>query len=197
MNNRKKLSKTLNPQENNFDAEYSEGMILHEDKQKALMILKRLKKDEDNSFPFRKPVNWRQLGLNDYPEIIKTPMDISTVEKKLVGGDYKIIQEFFDDLNLIWRNCKTYNLEGSGIYNQAENMEKLAAKLIKSSFPSPGESQKTPSSESENLAKNHSAIGAEATHKKIFSSQFDPTESAMASNSNQIFNINNPDLDDE
>jgi hypothetical protein len=35
------------------------------------------------------------------------------------------------DIDLIWGNCKTYNMVGSNIYNQAETLERLTSKLWK------------------------------------------------------------------
>ena len=45
--------------------------------------------DEPKSYEFREPVPWKELGLSDYPEIIKKPMDLRTVRKNLVKSRYK------------------------------------------------------------------------------------------------------------
>jgi hypothetical protein len=37
--------------------------------------------------PFLEPVDWRGLGLTDYPTIVTTPMDLGTVRRKLVGEE--------------------------------------------------------------------------------------------------------------
>ena len=71
-----------------------------------------------------------ELGLLDYPEIIKKPMDLSTARKHLSKGKYRKYEEFFRDLQLIWDNCKQYNIQGSDIYKQAEYMEKITKKQI-------------------------------------------------------------------
>ena len=31
------------------------------------------------------PVNWRALNIPDYPQIVKNPMDLQTLELKVVG----------------------------------------------------------------------------------------------------------------
>lgn len=41
--------------------------------------------------------------------MIKHPMDLGTMTKKLKTLQYKSKQEFVDDLNLIWANCLKYN----------------------------------------------------------------------------------------
>jgi hypothetical protein len=53
------------------------------------------------------------LGLEDYPKIIKNPIDIFTVKKKLMNSKFTTLQEVIEDIQLIWDNCKTYNQEGS------------------------------------------------------------------------------------
>ena len=95
--------------------------------------LKKMFEDiEENpsSYEFRDPVPWKELGLNDYPEIIKKPMDLSTCRRNLVKNKYKSYQELFTDMQLIWDNCKTYNIAGSEIYLLAETMEKSCRKII-------------------------------------------------------------------
>jgi hypothetical protein len=42
-------------------------------------------------------------------------MDLGTVQNRLNNADYLFIEDVIDDLQLIWDNCKTYNLPGSVI----------------------------------------------------------------------------------
>lgn len=98
--------------------------------------IKRLKEvlneieDDPKSYEFREPVPWRELGLNDYPEIIKKPMDLKSCRNKLIKQKYVRYEDFFKDLQLIWDNCKTYNIQGSDIYKLAEDMEKQSKKAV-------------------------------------------------------------------
>jgi hypothetical protein len=39
--------------------------------------------ESNDSFDFREPVDWKGMGLTDYPAIIKHPMDLNTVLKRL------------------------------------------------------------------------------------------------------------------
>jgi hypothetical protein len=41
--------------------------------------------------PFREPVDWKALGLLDYPSIITRPMDLSTVKKKMSSKSYEYV----------------------------------------------------------------------------------------------------------
>lgn len=74
--------------------------------------------------PFRDPVDWNSLGLFDYPQVIKKPMDLGLVKKKVNEGKYKSIHDAADEVRLIWKNCMTYNADGSDFYNLAQTMAK-------------------------------------------------------------------------
>ena len=51
-----------------------------------------------------------------YYDIIKNPMDLKTMSEKLKSNTYKTKNQFLQDLDLIVKNCKTYNKPGSPIY---------------------------------------------------------------------------------
>lgn len=73
--------------------------------------------------PFYKPVAYKKLGLDDYPSIIKKPMDLGTVRRKLKKGLYSSKEELYGEINLIWENCRTYNAKGSEIVELADKMQ--------------------------------------------------------------------------
>ena len=70
------------------------------------------------------------MELLDYPQIIKNPMDLGTVKSQLLAGKYKTYVEVFNDIQLIWDNCKLYNAVGSPINKICEIMEKTAKSKI-------------------------------------------------------------------
>jgi hypothetical protein len=53
-------------------------------------------------------------------------MDIGTVKSQLLAGKYRTYEELFNDIQLIWDNCKLYNAAGSPITRICEIMEKIA-----------------------------------------------------------------------
>lgn len=67
------------------------------------------KKHSEYAWIFSKPVDAEAWGATNYHEIIKTPMDLSTMENKLLDHQYKNEQEFVDDMRLMFQNCYTYN----------------------------------------------------------------------------------------
>ena len=88
----------------------------------AKLLNKVISKPE--SEPFREPVAWRELGIFDYPKIIKKMMDLGTVKRKLEKQQYATVQECADDIRLIWENCMTYNADGSDFFILAENFSR-------------------------------------------------------------------------
>nr|XP_054597252.1 bromodomain-containing protein 4 isoform X2 [Nothobranchius furzeri] len=67
------------------------------------------KKHAAYAWPFYKPVDVDALGLHDYHEIIKHPMDLSTIKAKLENKQYREPQEFAADVRLMFSNCYKYN----------------------------------------------------------------------------------------
>jgi hypothetical protein len=51
-------------------------------------------------------------------------MDLGLVKRKINEGKYKTIHEAAEDVRLIWKNCKTYNADGSDFYNLAQVSER-------------------------------------------------------------------------
>jgi hypothetical protein len=77
------------------------------------------------AWPFNQPVDPIQLGIPDYLTIIKHPMDLGTIEKKLINEEYSDIHEFAADTRLVWQNCMTYNQPGSDVVRMAEVLRDL------------------------------------------------------------------------
>ena len=76
-----------------------------------------------DSADFREPLDWRGMGLNDYPKVINKPVDLATVKQNIKG--YRTIHNCADDIRLIWSNCKKYNGEGSVYYSLADSLSKI------------------------------------------------------------------------
>ncbi|XP_013987916.1 bromodomain-containing protein 3 isoform X6 [Salmo salar] len=74
-------------------------------------ILKEMlsKKHAAYAWPFYKPVDAEALELHDYHEIIKHPMDLSTVKKKIDVREYPDAQMFAADVRVMFSNCYKYN----------------------------------------------------------------------------------------
>ncbi|PVI07055.1 hypothetical protein DM02DRAFT_649386 [Periconia macrospinosa] len=98
---------------------------LYESMEKVLMELKA----GEHANPFLQRVNKREAP--DYYNIIKQPMDIGTMMKKLKQLQYKSKKEFTDDLMLIWANCLKYNSASDHpLRKKALYMRKETEKLV-------------------------------------------------------------------
>ncbi|RKF57304.1 Bromodomain-containing factor 1 [Erysiphe neolycopersici] len=89
--------------------------------------LSELQKSRYNSIshPFMDPVDPVALGIPNYFAIIKKPMDISTVSKKLKDGVYLNANEFEKDVRQIFINCYKYNPEGNPVRQMGKSFEEI------------------------------------------------------------------------
>ncbi|KAL7285940.1 LOW QUALITY PROTEIN: hypothetical protein ACG7TL_001055 [Trametes sanguinea] len=61
----------------------------------------------------------------DYYQLIKQPIALSTIRKRISSHYYKNVLDFREDMRLMFNNARTYNQEGSWVYVDADEMEKV------------------------------------------------------------------------
>ncbi len=88
-------------------------------------ILKEMlsKKHAMYAWPFFKPVDADVLGLHDYHDIIKHPMDLGTIKDKLENRVYKNANEFAADMRMMFTNCYKYNPPDHDVVNMARKLQ--------------------------------------------------------------------------
>jgi len=59
----------------------------------------------------------------DYYAIIKRPISLEMIRKRISGNHYTSLQGFKEDFRTIWQNARTYNEEGSIVYDDANTLE--------------------------------------------------------------------------
>nr|GMD36757.1 transcription factor GTE4 isoform X1 [Ipomoea batatas] len=84
-------------------------------------LLERLMKHK-HGWVFNKPVDTVGLGLHDYFDIIKHPMDLGTVKSRMDSNWYKSPREFAEDVRLTFQNAMTYNPKGQDVHVMAEQL---------------------------------------------------------------------------
>lgn len=94
-------------------------------------LLKQLY-DRTDTEPFREAVDWRNLGLFDYPQVIKKPMDLGLVKRNIDAGLYSSIHDAANDVRLIWSNCLKYNEDGSEFSKIAKRLSKIFEEKFRS-----------------------------------------------------------------
>ncbi|KAI8321285.1 Bromodomain-containing protein, partial [Martensiomyces pterosporus] len=107
-----------------------ESIMTKEQHKYCTAIVRALKKHRDAG-PFLNPVDIVALNIPDYPDIVKYPMDLGTVEKKLKARQYADTQTFTDDLRLMFNNCYMYNGRESVVGNMASNLETMFESQLK------------------------------------------------------------------
>lgn len=109
------------------------------------------------AWPFHQPVDAKELNLpvsafkhhslfdyfnwachyiiifcsQDYHKIIKKPMDLGTIKKRLESNYYYSAQECIQDFNTMFTNCYVYNKPGEDVVVMAQTLEKLFLNRVK------------------------------------------------------------------
>ncbi|UJR31272.1 hypothetical protein I4U23_018772 [Adineta vaga] len=88
------------------------------------VIIKFLWKHEF-SWPFQKPVNPVKLNLPNYNKVVRYPMDLGTIKKRLETNYYYSIKECITDFNIMFTNCYLYNKPGEDVVLMGTTLEKM------------------------------------------------------------------------
>uniref|UniRef100_A0AAR2JUV6 histone acetyltransferase n=1 Tax=Pygocentrus nattereri TaxID=42514 RepID=A0AAR2JUV6_PYGNA len=97
-----------------------------EEVRQALMpTLEALYRQDPESLPFRQPVDPQLLGIPDYFDIVKNPMDLSTIKRKLDTGQYQEPWQYVDDVWLMFNNAWLYNRKTSRVYKYCSKLAEV------------------------------------------------------------------------
>ncbi|XP_076931505.1 uncharacterized protein LOC143596684 [Bidens hawaiensis] len=95
----------------------------------SLEVIKKVMK-MDASEPFNVPVNPVALGILDYFDVIKTPMDFGTICSNLESSiKYMNSEDVYKDVQFIWENCYKYNNKGDYILELMKRVKKNFSKF--------------------------------------------------------------------
>jgi hypothetical protein len=64
-----------------------------------------------------------KLGIYDYFDIIKNPMDFSLIKEKLKSHQYLSMKNFLEDIELVFANCILYNGEASQVSHMCREVQ--------------------------------------------------------------------------
>ncbi|EWC47663.1 hypothetical protein DRE_03283 [Drechslerella stenobrocha 248] len=90
-------------------------------------IMKELWKKQHQAiaYPFYNPVDPVALEIPDYFKIIKKPMDMSEIQRKLNHNEYNNANEFEVDVRLMFNNCYKFNPPDSPVYKCGKSVEAI------------------------------------------------------------------------
>uniref|UniRef100_A0A3B5M572 Bromodomain containing 3a n=1 Tax=Xiphophorus couchianus TaxID=32473 RepID=A0A3B5M572_9TELE len=164
---------TASPETTSCQFSARKGGKLGEQMKHCDAILKEMlsKKHAAYAWPFYKPVDAEALELHDYHDIIKHPMDLSTVRKKMDKGEYSDPQSFATDVRLMFSNCYKYNPPDHEVVAMARKLQdvfemrfaKIPDEGLEVSVPSttPVVSKSTASSDSSNNSSSDESSDSE------------------------------------
>ncbi|MBN3299112.1 BPTF factor, partial [Amia calva] len=81
------------------------------------------------AWPFLEPVDPNDAP--DYYGVIKEPMDLATMEERVIKRYYNKLTEFVADMTKIFDNCRYYNPSDSPFYQCAEVLESFFVQKLK------------------------------------------------------------------
>ena len=81
--------------------------------------------NHEHAWVFDTPVDPVELGLPDYFDVVKKPMDLGTIMRRLLSRHYDTIEGFQADVLLTFDNAMLYNEEGSIVHNMAKELKTM------------------------------------------------------------------------
>nr|DAD22203.1 TPA_asm: hypothetical protein HUJ06_023666 [Nelumbo nucifera] len=111
----------------------STGKLISGAMKRCGQILSKLMKHK-HGWIFNVPVDVDGMGLHDYNQIIKHPMDLGTVKTKLGKNLYASPLDFASDVRLTFNNALVYNPKGHDVYNIAEQLLARFEEMFKPSY---------------------------------------------------------------
>lgn len=79
----------------------------------------------DFSLPFMEPVDTEALKVPSYYTVIEHPMDMGTIIKRVENNYYHNVNELVYDIRLVISNCFKFNMPGSLVYRNGQELEEL------------------------------------------------------------------------
>ncbi|XP_078139032.1 bromodomain-containing protein 1-like isoform X2 [Centroberyx gerrardi] len=85
--------------------------------------------EKDSYRIFAQPVSTKEVP--DYLDHIKKPMDFFTMRRRIDAHDYRSLEEFEADFNLIIANCMKYNAKDTFFYKAALRMQDHGGAILR------------------------------------------------------------------
>nr|XP_020465718.1 bromodomain testis-specific protein isoform X2 [Monopterus albus] len=125
LSSRRGSGRPIRPPKKDFPVLEGQKVGLSEPLRYCSDILKEMlsKRHYAYAWPFYTPVDVVTLGLHDYHDIIKQPMDLSTIKKKMDQQEYANAKEFAADVRLMFSNCYKYNPPSHEVVYMARKLQ--------------------------------------------------------------------------
>lgn len=77
------------------------------------------------AIPFEKPVDTVKLNIPHYHQIIKRPMDLASIKKRLKNNYYWSAAECIYDFDTMFANCYRFNDPSTPVVQMAKELEQV------------------------------------------------------------------------
>lgn len=88
-------------------------------------VWQKLWDQDPECIPFRLPVDPKELGIPDYFDVVKNPMDLQTIKANLDQGKYKNPWEFCDHMWLMFENAWLYNRKNTKVHKWCTRLSEI------------------------------------------------------------------------
>lgn len=93
---------------------------------------------------FLQPVDPIALNIPDYPKIIKEPMDLGTIRKRLKAKEYRNPGEMLTDITKVWSNSFLYNPLNSSMHSITKSISDYFQSIYQQYIDNPLEEMSPP-----------------------------------------------------
>jgi len=157
-------------------------MSLSDELQNCLALLNRMFRQDEYS-PFYVAVDPVRLGIPDYWDVIKQPMDMTKIKEKLLSGKYADAKQFTQDVHLMFENARTYNPVGNPVHMLAVNLEKSFEEQMSKIHTRRAPSSNTVSPSNSSSSLQQSASKSVSRQNSSSSKKSRPSQSHVSSDS--------------
>lgn len=97
----------------------------------APMLRKLMEHTKFNNGVFNEPVDPVALNIPDYPNVVKRPMDLGTIRRRLDNCRYHRPADFEADVRLVFDNAMRFNPSENFVHYHAQQLKNLAEQEFK------------------------------------------------------------------
>ena len=108
----------------------------------------------------------------DYYTVIKNPMDMETIKKRIKSNSYETLKKLKSDVTLMFDNCKTYNDPNSILHQDACELQIFFNKVYQSQIPH----RKKHNSDKESGKDNEKESDGTLTEKNCIQNELEGTQ---------------------
>uniref|UniRef100_A0A0N5B8J3 histone acetyltransferase n=1 Tax=Strongyloides papillosus TaxID=174720 RepID=A0A0N5B8J3_STREA len=129
-----KITKDTDPVKKEVNEEIchpvEEKIFTQQELASAFLPLMEQLESTPEGYPFKDPVDPDLLGIPDYFDVVKRPMDFYTIKKKLNEGNYKTPWDVVDDVWLMCENAWLYNKKNSKVHKCCTKINEYFVKWV-------------------------------------------------------------------